>query len=83
MGEGTETLACGKAAQPSGPGPALAFQRPGLLAADGVPFDRCGCEGRARSRSDLTIRIRRSLSRSYDEAGPQLSLAASAAGTEA
>ncbi len=52
-GEATETLAYKKAAQPSETRPVLAFQAPGLSAADIVPFDRSACEDRAvRGRCD-------------------------------
>ena len=79
-GEGTETLACGKAAQPSGIRPSARLQT----------LESISCGYRCRSiealrwprcpRSDLTIRIRRTPNRRYDEARPQLSLAAGAAG---
>ena len=80
-GEGTETPAYRKAARPSRD----QAQRSlcghwGLSAADSGAGQSKRLGGPRCSRSDLTIGIRRSPNRRHDEARPQLSLAAGAAG---
>src|SRR6266851_4781258 len=80
-GGGTETLAYGKAAQPSRDQAQRSLCRHwGLSAADSGAGQSKRLRGPRCSRSDLTIGIRRSPNRRHDEARPQLSLAADAAG---
>ncbi len=79
--EGTETLAYGKAVAAIRDQPPRSHCRHRVLsAADSGAVRSMRLRGPRCSRSDLTIGIRRSPNRIHDEARPQLSLAARAAG---
>ena len=80
-GEGTETLAYGKAVAAIRDQPPRSHCRHRVLsAADSGAVRSMRLRGPRCSRSDLTIGNRRSPNRIHDEARPQLSLAARAAG---